>query len=154
MFQYEWTKSRLRVASRLLSTVAIALLAGAAIPTLLDGLSIAGVPQLLKQVYRLKTDLDLKIEFAGVIGTMTLHDEPTDKDKGHIEAATAKVLEAWPGLDCDGNPSVVIPRTIPRRVAFSDAAGNNVAILTTAPPELKEIMNNLFKEMCHRIDLI
>lgn len=126
------------------------------VPTLLDGLSVEAIPQMLQAVGGIKKDLDLRIEFAGVIGTMTLADGRGPKEEENLGRAAELVTDAWT------TPLVVSPaildRTLPRRVAFSNVAGNNVALLTLSNSAqdvaLRDIMHTLFADMSKRIGLL
>lgn len=126
------------------------------VPTILDGLSIAGVPQLLAQVHELKRDLELKIALSGVIGTLTLRDQLTAKERLRADEIQGRVEAVWP--EAHTGPPVFLPQSLPRRVAFSDSAGDDIAYLRDRAHPAGEtpiyaIMEDLFKDMADRIGL-
>lgn len=126
------------------------------VPTLLDGLSIAGIPQLLTQVHQLRLDMGLKVELAGIIGTMTNSAELTKKEELRAEEIPGKALSAWP--EAEAKLPIVLPQTLPKRAAFADVAGDDFAYIRDRDaPEgntpIHGLMEILFKDMAERIGL-
>jgi cellulose biosynthesis protein BcsQ len=120
------------------------------IPTILDGLSVEAVPQLLKQISAIKNDMDLGIEFAGVIGTMTLADGRSGRESDQLLRASELAQASWSG----GVQPLVVDRTIPRRAAFSEVAGDDVALTRTPSNDsLMPILHKLFEDLTSRIGL-
>jgi hypothetical protein len=88
----------------------------------------------------------------GVIGTLTQNDARGGRENENFARAAELATGAWQFSKPDWQP--VIERTLPRRVAFSDVAGNDVAYLTTEDANLRTIMHTLFRDMSSRIGLI
>jgi cellulose biosynthesis protein BcsQ len=115
------------------------------VPTNLDKLSVETVGSFLTQVQRIKTEFNLAIDLAGVVGTMSnqeaLNQYETDA-RGQIEIA----LHQWPGT------RHIFERTIPRTTALSNVAGTEIAYLVGgAKAKVKTLFNSLGQEVAARI---
>jgi chromosome partitioning protein len=120
------------------------------VPTDLGKLSVEAIPQFLSNVKAIRSDLKLGIELAGIIGTLTRQDALSKAEQRYLEMA-AEAGRLW-----EKTTDFVLPRTIPRRAAVSDAAGEEIAYLlndATKRDGIHKVLNPLFEEMCRRIGL-
>jgi chromosome partitioning protein len=113
------------------------------IPTNLDRLSAETVVQFVSQLTRLKRDLGLPIELAGVVGTMTYQDTTTDAEKD----ALGLVREGFTTLGVQG---YVFNRNVPRKKLLADLAGSHIGYLRS---ELRTLFDQLGTEVANRIGL-
>ena len=120
------------------------------VPTVLDKLSVEAVPQFLTNVKSIKEDLSLGVELAGVIGTLTRTDELSKTEEFYFNRAR-DAARIW-SEDTD----YMLPRTIPRRTAISDAAGEQIAYLLgdkQQRTQVRLIFDPLFEDISRRIGL-
>jgi cellulose biosynthesis protein BcsQ len=120
------------------------------VPTVLDKISVEAVPQFLSNVKGIKQDLNLDLELAGIIGTLTQQNilSPNEeKQFGRAQEGAA----VW-----SSNPGLVLPRTVPKRAAIATAAGEEIAYILAnnqARLGVREILDPLFADMTARIKL-
>jgi cellulose biosynthesis protein BcsQ len=120
------------------------------VPTVLDKISVEAVPQFLTSVKGIKHDLSLGLELGGVIGTLTRENKLSANEADYLQIARNKAA-IWLA-DTD----FVLPRTVPKRTAISDAAGEEVAYIMADRQKrlgVREILDPLFADMTSRIKL-
>jgi chromosome partitioning protein len=119
-------------------------------PTVLDKLSVEAVPQFITNVKAIKEDLSLDICLAAIVGTMTRQDGLTGNEPVYLDRAREGGYMWEEGRD------YVCERTIPRRQAIANAAGQEIAYLLPAPDRanVRAIFDPLFEEICTRIGLL
>ncbi len=131
-----------------LTTAAINALAASThliVPTVLDRLSTETVSSFLNRAKALKQDLNPSLSLAGVVGTMTA-EEPRLKNTELASMVDIKrALEQWNG------ESYVFDRWLPRRQAFADAAGRDIAYLKNN--NVADLFKELGDEVAQRIGL-
>lgn len=93
------------------------------VPSVLDKLSVEAIPQFLTNVRAIKEDLDLGIELAGIVGTLTRSDALSSNEQLYLDKAR-EGGHVW-----TKDRDFILPRTVPRRAAIADAAGQEVAYL-------------------------
>jgi chromosome partitioning protein len=120
------------------------------VPTVLDKLSVEAVPQFITNVKAIKNDMDLDIDLAGIVGTLTRQDALTSREEAHVESAREG------GYLWRENTDYVFPRTVPRRQAIASAAGEDIAYLLTGADgtNVRAILDPLFEDICKRIGLL
>ena len=111
------------------------------VPTILDALSVEAVGQFLANVKAIKADLGLDIELAGIVGMMTREADPSPRE----ERGLALAREG--GAIWKDSIDYVFEKTLPRRVAVANAAGEDIAYLVDGGA-LRAIFDPLFKEIC------
>lgn len=119
------------------------------VPTILDKLSAEAVAQFLTSVKAIKTDLDLTIELAGIVGCMTRQARLTGNEPRAFELAREAGYVWKPGTD------FMLPATLPRKVSIGNAAGEDVAYLTNDVENIphRVLFDPLFEEICNRVGL-
>jgi chromosome partitioning protein len=120
------------------------------VPTVLDRLSVEAVPQFITNVKAIKEDLRIDICLAAIVGTMTRQDALTASEEAYLERAREGGYLWKDGKD------YVCERTIPRRQAIANAAGDDIAYLLPPPDKanVRAIFDPLFKDICTRIGLL
>jgi cellulose biosynthesis protein BcsQ len=117
------------------------------VPTVLDVLSVEAVSQFLTSAKQVRTDLDLEIELAGIIGCMTRQTELSANERRALELCRF-AGEVWrPGVD------YVLKATLPRKVDIAGAAGLDVAYFGKdgGNTPLRNCFDPLFEEMFEKI---
>ncbi len=94
------------------------------VPTNLDKLAAETVGSFLNRVRALKNALDLPIELAGVVGTMSYYDKLNYEE----EEALGTIKD---GLQQWGPDGHIFERTIPRKKKLADIAGSDVGYTET-----------------------
>jgi cellulose biosynthesis protein BcsQ len=118
------------------------------VPTTLDKLSVEAVPNFINNIKVIKVDLDLDIELAGIVGTMT-----RQSNLGQREIAAQEIAREA-GYQWKADEDYVLPH-IPRLTAIADAAGMDIAYFGTDSQgnPLKERFDPIFEGVCRRIGL-
>jgi cellulose biosynthesis protein BcsQ len=111
------------------------------VPTILDALSVEAVGQFLTNVKAIKSDLDLDLDLAGIVGMMTRQAKPSDRENRGLALAREG------GTIWKEETDYVFKTTLPRRVAIADAAGEDVAYLSEGG-SVREFFDPLFEEIC------
>jgi chromosome partitioning protein len=117
------------------------------VPTALDKLSAEAVPQFLSNMRAVQKDLDLDLDLAGIIGTLSRTLDLNENEP----LALQKAREG--GFVWNEGRDYVLEQMVPRRTAVADAAGVDVAyfLKDSQNKPLKEIFDPLFEEVCQRI---
>lgn len=118
-------------------------------PTILDKLSIEAIAQFLTLMRAVKTDMDLRLDFAGVVAMMTRGKTLSKRDREmlrHVERAS----QSW-GDRAHGP----IMQHLPRREAVAAAAGEALAYNTACDDgtDLCGFFDAIFAELLTRIGL-
>ena len=120
------------------------------VPTILDKLSSEAVGQFLTNMRAIREDLELDLELAGIIGTMSLAKELRPSEQ-----------RIWDGLESAGHAwrngtDYRIHHTIRRAAAISKAAGEDLAYLTVGEDRAiaRGLLKPVFDEIAKRIGLI
>lgn len=120
------------------------------VPTILDKLSSEAVGQFLSNMRGIQDDLDLDLQLAGIIGTMSLRNELTSAEQ-----------RIWDGLESAGHAwrngaDFRIPHTIRRAPAVSRAAGEDLAYLAGGQDgaTARELFQPVFEELAKRIGIV
>lgn len=118
------------------------------VPTNLDMLAVETVGSLLRQVNRIKSDLGLAVELAGIVGTMTNANIPTGPETDALGTIRERMAEWWP----EGH---VFLRTIPHTAAISNVAGTDIGYLVRgrAGNKVRGLFDALGQEVATRIGL-
>jgi chromosome partitioning protein len=111
------------------------------VPTILDSLSVEAVGQFLANMKAIKSDLQLDLDLAGIVGMMTRQAKPSDRENRGLELARES------GTIWKENTDYVLRTTLPRRVAIADAAGEDIAYLSDGGT-LQPLFDPLFEEIC------
>lgn len=117
------------------------------VPTILDKLSIEAIPQFLRQMQGIKNDLNLDLDFAGVVATMTRNQNISATEAemlGHVRTA---------GRDWDPNRDFIIKQHLPKRAAIARVAGEGVAYNLTGADDVREFFDPIFAELLTRIGI-
>ena len=114
------------------------------IPTNLDQLSTETIGSFLNRVRSLKQSLNLPIELAGVLGTMTYRDVLTDAENDAIGTIRDGISQ-W------GSDTHIFKRTIPRKQVLANVAGSDIGYRVNS--EIRTIFNTLGLELESRIKL-
>lgn len=114
------------------------------VPTSFDKLSAPAVFNFITRMKALKSEMGLGLELAGIIGCLS-----------QIEQLREPEAEVWKALQAAGeiwNPDqdFRLPRTIPRRAAIAEAAGEDFAVLDGAAAPL---LTELCSQICDKIKL-
>jgi cellulose biosynthesis protein BcsQ len=120
------------------------------VPTVLDKLSVEAVPQFLSNVAGMKKDLGLGVELAGIIGTLTRVEALSVNEELYLSQAR-DAGHVW-----NKERDYVLGRTVPRRTAIADAAGQEIAYMLSNNPQrtaVRTILDPLFADMAARIGL-
>jgi chromosome partitioning protein len=112
------------------------------VPTILDPLSAQRVAYFLGNAREFRNLFNPKLKLAGVIGTMTYQQNLIGRELD-VLGTIKEALEAW------GNGGYIFERTIPRRNAFADYAGNDVAYLRDA--KIRSFFDKLGEELWQRV---
>lgn len=116
------------------------------VPTILDKLSAEAVSQFLSQLRGIKEDLDLEIDLAGIIPTITqMEPRLVPRETEALELVRAGA-EAW-----DPTRDFIISRHLPKKADIARAAGEDVAYNTAS---LRQIFDPIFDEVLTRIGVI
>src|SRR5262245_9148565 len=120
------------------------------VPSILDKLSSEAVGQFLSNMRAIQDDLELDLQLAGIIGTMSLRNELTPAEQ-----------RIWDDLQSAGHAwrngaDFRIPHTIRRAPAASRAAGEDLAYLTGGPDgaTARELFQPVFEELAKRIGIV
>lgn len=118
------------------------------VPTNLDALAVETIGGFLRQVRRIKSDLRLAVEVAGVVGTMTYRDELTAAETD----ARGSIIEASKTLEDGQSAAHIFQRTIPRRNAL---AGADIGYLLPGAngAGIRSLFDALAQEVATRINL-
>lgn len=119
------------------------------VPTALDRLSAEAVPQFVSNLKKIKSDLKLDIELAGIAGMMSRVINLNASELQSLERAR-EGGHLWKESE-----DYILKQTIPRRTAIADAAGVNVAYFDDdgAGNPLKALFDPLFAELCKRMGI-
>jgi cellulose biosynthesis protein BcsQ len=93
------------------------------VPTNLDGMSAETIASFLRRVRLLKEALDLPIQLAGVVGTMTYYYGKLTDDEKDVLSTIRDGLKQW---DAGG---VIFDRAVPRIKKLADIAGAHIGYL-------------------------
>jgi cellulose biosynthesis protein BcsQ len=134
------------------------------VPTTPDLQSVESIGQFLTLMQGIKKDLSLNLELLGVVASMTSQpiSSSTNLETGNVEFAggtraekaslrriTEAMKDAWPG-------GLMIPTSMPKKAAFSKAAGSEVAY-TQSDSEDRKLVRTAFdpvaEAICQRIGL-
>jgi cellulose biosynthesis protein BcsQ len=120
------------------------------VPTILDKLSGEAVGQFLSHMRALRDELELDLNLAGIVGTMSLQQE--------LSASERRI---WDNLESAGHvwregEDLRIPSTIRRAAAISKAAGEELAYLTNGADgnTARAILQPVFQRIAERIGLV
>jgi cellulose biosynthesis protein BcsQ len=118
------------------------------IPTNLDRLAAETIQSFLKRVKDLKSDFNLPIKLAGVVGTLM----PSARLTGDENIALSTVREGLQGWDGD---QYIFDAKIPRLNAITNSAGARIGYLQAGPAgaSVRNKFNALGGELCTRIGL-
>lgn len=118
------------------------------VPTNLDMLAVETIGSLLRQVSRIKTDLGLALELAGIVGTMTIADRLNGAETDALGTIRERMDEWW-------SSAHIFKRTIPRTAALSNVAGTQIGYLVRgrAGNRVRELFDALGQEVATRIGL-
>jgi cellulose biosynthesis protein BcsQ len=118
------------------------------VPTNLDKLSAETVGNFLRTVSRMKKDLGLPIELAGVVGTLSQKAELTGSEQDAMGVLKREVGN-WDG------DRYVFECTIPRKAALANIAGSSIGyhVKGRAGDELRTVFDRLGSELAARINL-
>ena len=116
------------------------------VPTVLDTLSVEAVGQFLTYMRSIKSDLELDIDLAGIVGMMTRAANLSASEERALELARESGSTWKEGAD------VIFKATLPRRVAIANAAGEDIAYFAKdGDGPLARLFDPLFEEMCAAI---
>jgi cellulose biosynthesis protein BcsQ len=117
------------------------------IPTVLDKLSGEAVGPTLQTAKKLANKLNPDLELLGVVGNLTRQDElgPTEREALQM-VRLALEIDGW-------GQRRMFRRTIPRRVAVTNAAGEDVAYLNKKE-DFSKIFDDLGDELLEALDLM
>lgn len=120
------------------------------VPTILDKLSAEAVSQFLTQLKGIKSDLDLEIELAGVVATMTQMKTLVPREIDALKLVKAGI-EEW-----DAHRDYMIRQHLPRRADIAAAAGEAIAynIPGSDGEALRSFFDPIFDEVLTRIGVI
>jgi chromosome partitioning protein len=120
------------------------------VPTILDKLSSEAVGQFLSHMRAVRDELELDLELAGIIGTMSLRDELRPSEQ-----------RIWDNLESAGHVwrngfDFRITPTIKRAPAISRAAGEELAYLSRGDDgsTARALLKPVFEELTRRIKLV
>lgn len=130
-----------------LTTASISALCAAThllVPTNLDKMSTETIGSFLSRVRALKESLNLPIELAGVVGTMTYQDRLVAAEEDAI-GSIRDGLRQW------GDDDYVFKRNVPRRQVLATVAGTDIGYRRNKA--IRELFNTLGDELASRIKL-
>jgi chromosome partitioning protein len=115
------------------------------VPTVLDKLSGEAVGPTLQTAKRLMNKLNPDLQLLGVVGNLTRQDEP-----GQIEREASEMVRL--ALETDGwGERRMFKRTIPRRAAVANVAGEDIAYLCNA--DFRKLFDELGVELVEALKL-
>lgn len=116
------------------------------VPSNLDKLSAETVGSFLRQVKRIRTDLQLAVELAGVVGTMSMAEKLKPQEMDALGTLRESVAKEWPG-------GTVLARTLPRMAALANVAGNGIGYLAKGGDgkKVKTVFDALGHEVATRM---
>lgn len=112
------------------------------VPTNLDRLSAETIGSFLNRVKSLKENLNLPIQLAGVLGTMTYRDRLTNAERDTL-GTIKDGLRQW------GPDGYVFQRSIPRKNPLANLAGSDIGY--RRDDDVRALFNTLGDELCGRI---
>ncbi len=118
------------------------------VPSILDKVSSEAVRPFLEQVKLLQTDLELRLELAGIVGTMTRQLQPTDTETKflkQIEETATEVLGA-------GRRPYVVPQTLPRKAQITQEDDLGYFLRDAQGPLRDRFYDAIFDELWTRIN--
>lgn len=117
------------------------------VPTILDKISAEAVAQFIVNMKAIKSDLQLDIDLAGIIGCMTRLAQPSTRELQGLQLARDGGYLWREGCD------YVLKATLPRRVAIGGAAGEDVAYCVKEKGEFvnRNVFDPLFAEMSEEL---
>ena len=120
------------------------------VPTALDKLSAEAVATFVSNMKAIKTDLNLDLELAWIVGGLSRAANLNQREEAALELAR-EGGKVW-RTDVD----FVLPYTIPRAVDIANAAGEDIAYLTSGPrgAHVQAIFDPIFAAICKKIGLI
>jgi chromosome partitioning protein len=118
------------------------------VPTNLDQLAVETVGSLLSQVKRIRSDLGLAVDLAGVVGTMTHAMRLTDAEVDALGSIREQIEKTWG----DGH---IFVRTVPHTPALGNVAGTGIGYLRPgrAGHVVRTVFDSLGQEVATRIGL-
>ncbi len=118
------------------------------VPSTLDALGARAVPQFIGNMKAIKSELDLDLELAGVVGMMSRAKILAPRESKALTAIRDGAMLWKPEID------FVLENTLPRKVGIGDAAGDDIAYLGTTNGEpLKDVFDPIFADVAKRIML-
>jgi len=120
------------------------------VPTAVDKLSAEAVGTFVSNLRSIKTDLDLDLELAGIVGTLSRGNDLTNREQAAIDLAREG------GFEWRSDTNFVLPNILPRRALIANAAGEEVAYLLPGADgaAVRAIFDPIFSDLCKRIGLI
>lgn len=119
------------------------------VPTILDKLSGEAVQRFISQVKDIKSEFQLDIELAGIVGTMTRLAEPSGQEIGNWELI-GEAAGAWSSSDSDLRLG-----TVQRLSAIANAYGDDIPYLLEDKDgeKIRLMLDPLFQSITKRIGL-
>lgn len=119
------------------------------VPTILDKLSVEAISLFLSQLKAVKGELDLEIDLAGIVATLTRQNQLNDRE-GAAWEMVGEAMKVW------GEKEYRIKKNLPVKSSIAGVAGEGVAYNLTGVDgkDIRTYFDPIFEEILTRIGVI